>query len=261
MRNDRGQERTISSVENALVLLEAFGERPSVSVKEGAGLLGVAPSTAHRLLTTLQAHGFVTQDPATRRYRAGSVLLDIALGALRGIDVRRIAHPFLERLTEVVRETVNLIVLDGSQIRFIDSIEGPEAVRVSSRTGAVLPAHCTAGGKLLLARLSPASLLRLYPTRRLNGLTPRSIVDQGRLFAELEEVREKGYATSFEQSTLGLSAVAVGIFDPKAEIIAAIGVSAPSARLDEDRVASIVGAASKTAALIEASMREPLTPG
>lgn len=247
MQNERGNGPAIGSVDNALRLLEAFKEHPSISVKEVAELLRVAPSTAHRLFSTLLAHGFVSQDSTNRRYRAGPALLDIALGALQGIDVRRTARPHLEQLSATVRETVNLIVLDGTTIRFIDSVEGPEAVRVSSRTGTVLPAHCTAGGKVLLARLSEAGLRRLYPSRRLSGLTEHSVTDRNRLEAELRRVRSAGYAASFEQSTNGLSAVAVPIEDPRGTTVAAIGVSAPAARLDDERVASIAEAAAAAA--------------
>ncbi len=246
---------TIRSVDSALRLLEAFKDHPSLSVKEGASILGLAPSTVHRLLATLLGRGFVSQDPASRRYRAGPALLDIALGALQGIDVRRAARAHLEALTAEVRETVNLIVLNGARIRFIDSIEGPEAVRVSSRTGTVLPAHCTAGGKVLLASLDGSQLRALFPARRLVGLTAKSITDRDVLEAELERTRARGYATSFEQSTVGLSAVAVPIVDAGGLVIAAIGVSAPAARLDPDRVGRIVGAARETASTSSRDLR------
>lgn len=254
---DRQHERTISSVDNALLLLLAFKERPSIAVKEGAELLGVAPSTAHRLLVTLHRHGFVTQEAETRRYRAGAELLDVALGALKSLDVLRVARPHLEQLRDVVRETVNLILLDGSQIRFIDSVEGPEAVRVSNRTGTVLPAHCTAGGKMLLASLSAAQLRHLYPANRLSGLTPYSITDREALFHELTEVRRLGYATNFEQSMMGVTAVAVPIMDPRGRMVASIGISAPAARLDDDRVRSVVKAGRHTAEAVTAALREP----
>jgi DNA-binding IclR family transcriptional regulator len=255
MEVERRRSRTIGSVDSALRLLETFRDHPTLSVKEGAEILAVAPSTVHRLLATLLSHGFVSQDAATRRYRAGPALLDIALGALEGIDVRRAAHPHLEQLTQQVRETVNLIVLDGRQIRFIDSIEGPEAVRVSSRTGTVLPAHCTAGGKVLLAQLDRAQLRAALPERRLGGLTSHSITDRAALETELEAVRARGYATSFEQSTVGLSAVAVPILDARGHVVAAIGVSAPAARLDNERVEQIVAAATQAAAAISRELR------
>ncbi len=250
------RSRTVASVDSALRLLSSFGDHPTLSVKEGAELLGVSPSTVHRLLVTLLARGFVSQDAATRRYRPGPALLDIALGALQGIDVRRAARPHLERLTTEVRETVNLIVLDGPLIRFIDSIEGPEAVRVSSRTGTVLPAHCTAGGKMLLAQLEGRQLDDVLGDGHLRGLTDHSVTDRASLDEELAGVRRNGYATSFEQSTVGLSAVAVPIADARGHVIAAIGVSAPAARPDSRRVEEIVTAARAAAEAITADLRD-----
>ena len=249
------RSRTVASVDSALRLLSSFDGHPSLSVTEGAELLGVSPSTAHRLLVTLLARGFVSQDPTTRRYRPGPALLDIALGALQGIDVRRAARPHLERLTTEVRETVNLIVLDGALIRFIDSIEGPEAVRVRSRTGTVLPAHCTAGGKVLLAELDSRQLDDVLGEGGLGGLTVHSITDRATLDQELAAVAREGYATSFEQSTVGLSAVAVPIADARGHVVAAIGVSAPAARLDSQRVEEIVSAARAAAEAITADLR------
>jgi DNA-binding IclR family transcriptional regulator len=209
------------------------------------------------LLVTLQSHGFVRQETDTRRYRAGAELLDVALGALKSLDVLRVARPHLEQLRDVVRETVNLIVLDGSQIRFIDSVEGPEAVRVSNRTGTVLPAHCTAGGKMLLASLSTAELRQLYPLNRLSVLTPYSITDREALFRELAEIRRLGYATNFEQSMMGVAAVAVPVMDPRGRMVASIGISAPAARLDDDRVRSVVRAGRDSAETVTAALREP----
>jgi len=254
---DRRRERTVSSVDNALVLLLAFKDRPSIAVKEGAELLGVAPSTAHRLLATLHSHGFVTQEPGTRRYRAGSALLDVALGALGSLDVLRAARPHLEQLRDEVRETVNLISARRlpHQVHRLD--RGPELVRVSNRTGTVLPAHCTAGGKILLAGLSSTQLRLLYPMRRLSGLTPRSTTERSALFRELEEIRLQGYATNFEESMVGVSAVAVPIMDPRGRMVASIGISAPSARIDDERVRSIVAAGRRSAATVTVALRDP----
>lgn len=257
MSNEGGPGHAVSSVANALLLLKALQDNPSLAVKDGAALLKVAPSTAHRLLTTLQAYGFVVQDAASRRYLAGPALLDVALGVLRGIDVRRVARPYLESLSDEVRDTVSLIMLFDSEIRFIDSVEGPEAVRVSSRTGTILPAHCTAGGKVLLAHLPTSELTRLYPSEALPALTPRSIVNRDELLVELGAIRARGFATSFEQSTLGLSAVAVAVADPRGHAVASIAVSAPSARLEDHRVAGIVAAINRVVDRIQVDLRGP----
>jgi DNA-binding IclR family transcriptional regulator len=246
----------VSSVDNALTLLAALRDHPSLAVKEGAELLGVAPSTAHRLLSTLQAHGFVSQEPGTRRYAAGPRLLEVALSSLERVDVRRVARPHLVALAAEVRETISLVVAEGDQVRFIDSAEGPELVRVANRTGDVLPAHLTSAGKVMLAGFSEAELSRVYPDERLLGITEGSTRSRSQLFAELEQVRVAGYATSFEQSSMGLSSVGVPITDLHGNVLAAIAVSVPASRLDEHRVGKIASAAERRAHRIEDELHE-----
>jgi IclR family acetate operon transcriptional repressor len=242
---------TVSSVDNALTLLAAMRDHPSLAVKEGAQLLGVAPSTAHRLLSTLLAHGFVVQDPATRRYRPGPRLLEVALSSLERVDVRRVARPHLVALAAEVRETASLVVLEGTQVRFIDSAEGPELVRVANRTGDVLPAHLTSGGKAILAALPRAELQRLFPDEVITAAPDRAGSSRTALFDELVQVRADGFATSFERTAAGLSAVAVTIGDLHGNPLAAIGVSVPTVRLDDRRVREIAGVAGRRARRIE----------
>lgn len=249
-----GRSYLVGSVEHALTLLGAFRDHPSLAVREGAQLLGVAPSTAHRLLTTMQASGFVVQNPSTRRYSAGPELLAVALAALQRIDVARVARPHLTALAAETRETVSLAVAEGTTIRVVDSVEGPEIVRVSSRMGEVTPAHSTAAGKVLLAGLSRDELFRLYPSARLARHTARSITSRAALVKELEQVRRNGFATSFEENDSGLSAVAVPVRDARGHVIAALATAVPAERLDPRRVGRIAHAAVRRAQRIEVEL-------
>lgn len=253
---EQGPRRTylVASVDHALTLLAAFQDHPSLAVRESAELLGVAPSTAHRLLTTMQASGFVVQDPGTRRYRAGPALVAVALASLQRIDVGRVARPHLAALAAETRETVSLAVSEGATIRFIDSVEGTEVVRVSARTGVVVPAHTSAAGKVLLAGLGRDELIRLYPATRLQRHTPRTIGSRTLLLKELEEVGAAGYATSSEESAPGLAAVAVGVADGRGRVIAALTVSVPAERLDARRTERIVLATRRRARRIEVEL-------
>jgi DNA-binding IclR family transcriptional regulator len=247
----RLRSATVSSVDNALTLLAELRDRPSLSVTEGAQLLGVAPSTAHRLLTTLSAHEFVVQETSTRRYRTGPRLLEIALSTLGTVDMRQVAWSHLVALAAEVRETASLLVLEGDQVRFLDSAEGPELVRVANRTGDVLPAHLTSAGKAMLAGMPEPELLRAYPDARIPATSGESGMSREELFDELAQVREDGYATSFERSAAGLSAVAVPITDLTGNPMAAIAVSVPASRLDERRVREIAGVARRHTRRIE----------
>jgi DNA-binding IclR family transcriptional regulator len=233
-----GEPDGLSSVSHALQVLLLLRQRRSLRVQEVAELLGLSRSTSHRLLAVLHGHGFLVQERSRGPYRAGPSLVQVGLAALGGADLRRAAQPILHALSEDLRETVSLILLDGSHVRFLESIEGPEDVRVSSRLGQSRPAHCTAGGKVLLAALDRDERLRLSGDARL-------------LEAELEEVRARGYATNFEESTPGLHAVAVPVVGADSQIAAALAVSAPAARLPADRVPEIAAAASRAARQIE----------
>lgn len=241
----------VRSVDHALTLLASLRDQPSLAVRESAEILGVAPSTAHRLLATMQASGFVVQDPVTRRYGAGPALLHVALASLQRVDVARVARPHLSALAAETGETVSLAVGEGTVVRYLDSVEGSEVVRVRARTGVVLPAHSTAAGKVFLAGLATEELLRLYPSARLQRRTPRTVVTRAKLEKELERARRDGFATSYGESSTALGAVAVGIRDVRGRVIAAIAVSMPAERLEERHAPQIAATIQRRARRVE----------
>jgi DNA-binding IclR family transcriptional regulator len=252
MQNELAEDRKvpgypIASVDNALTLLALFRERDRLRVSEAAAALGASRSTAHRLLAMLEYHRFAEQDPATRAYLPGPALIEVGLSALGRIDIRTLARPLLERLCDEVQETVHLVVLRDSSVLFLDSVETSRSLRIGSRLGRLMPAHCTAAGKAILAQLAPAEVRRLHPDGRLERLTARSLKTMAALEAELEGVREQGFATNFGQSEDEVAAVAVAVPPRPGQPLAAITVSAPITRLTEDAVARIAEAAVRAA--------------
>ena len=221
---------TTTSVDNALWLLQLVGESQALRVAEAADLLGVARSTAHRLLTALRRRGFVMQDRPNGAYRPGPALHEIGLAAVSRIDVRRIARPVLEQLRDETGETISLAVLEGDTIRFVDCVESARSVRVGNRTGVVRLAHASAVGKAILAELPPGELDRRYPSAELTPGTASSLTDLAELHAQLAEIRAQGYALNWEESAEGVSAVAVALRDTAGTPLAAIGIAAPSSR-------------------------------
>ncbi|SHL06522.1 transcriptional regulator, IclR family [Pseudonocardia thermophila] len=220
----------IESVDNALRLLLLFAERPRVRLTDVSTYLGVAASTAHRLLTTLQHRGFVRQDAVSRAYEPGSALTMIAAATQQRVDVRVRARPILERLHATYDETVHLGRLDGSVVEFLDSIESTRAVRVGSRTGRSLPAHCTSTGKAMLSTLSTEELHRRYPDTELEALTARTITSRDVLERELATARRRGYATSMQESEDGVASVAVPVVGPNGALFA-LNISMPTIRM------------------------------
>jgi len=230
---------TLSSVDNALRLLHVLSQRPEVGVAEAGRLLGVARSTAHRLLASLVAHGFAEQDPHTRAYRAGPALRESGLAALRSYDVRDHARPYLEEVARRTGETVHLMVLAGGDALFLESVEGAQSVRTVPRQGASFPAYSTSGGKALLAELAPEQVRALYPDEDLPAVTSRTITRRSALEAELERVRERGYALNAGESDEQLSAVSAVVRDGAGVARFAISVSAPAFRADEATMAAL----------------------
>jgi DNA-binding IclR family transcriptional regulator len=229
----------IESVDRALMLLLALEETDAISVSEAGEMLGVSRSTAYRLLSMLQYRDFVRQDPRTKAYVGGPALLRVGLAAVRQLDVRATVRPLLEAIVEELDETAHLVVLQRADAFFLDCVESHKAIRAAARTGTSLPAHCTAGGKVLLAQLAPERLRSLLSDTKLAALTPKSLTSVGALAKELERVRQQGYALNDGESEVGLRAVAVSLRSGRPSVDASIVVSAPEARMNAKRVAKV----------------------
>lgn len=229
----------IESVDNALKLLLLLGEQPEVRLTEASRYLGVASSTAHRLLAMLQYRGFVRQDVHTRSYGPGPALTGVAFSILGRTDIHRTARPVLQQLCDSLGESIHLGVLEGANIRFLDAIESTRAVRVASRLGMSLPAHCTSTGKALLAELDLNELHRLYPEESLPQVTAKSIARRTDLESHLDRVRRFGYATNREESEDGVASVAVSIPSKAPGLHLAINASAPVGRLPVSKVKGV----------------------
>lgn len=236
----------IESVDNALRLLLLFAEKPRIRLTEASTYLGVASSTAHRVLAMLQYRGFVRQDAASRAYEPGGSLTTIAAAVLRQFDARARARPVLEGLNTEFDETVHLGRLDGQMVTFLDSIESSRAVRVGSRVGRSLPAHCTSTGKAMLSLLTTDELHRLYPDEELEAITEKTISTRAALERELALTRRRGYASSMQESEEGVASVAVPVTSPGGSTYA-INISLPTSRMSpaaRSRIAAALARAS-----------------
>jgi DNA-binding IclR family transcriptional regulator len=230
----------IESVENALRTLSLLAGRQSVGVSEVAGELGIAPSSAHRLLVTLRTHGFATQD-SRRRYHPGPALGRLHHDLPTHETLRRVLRPHLGDLAARLDETVHLVVLDGVWVRFLDSVETSRTLRVTSRAGVSLPAHTTSGGKALLAELAEAEIDDIYQNgrgRRLAnvGLAPGDIPGLRRA---LIETRRRRYGVNLEESEPGIIAVGACVRTLSGDPVAALSASVPAARLPHERIPRI----------------------
>jgi DNA-binding IclR family transcriptional regulator len=195
----------------------------------------------------LEHYGFAQRDTRSRGYQAGPALVSLGLAAVVRMDIRRVARPHMERLAREVEETVTLMSLEGSHVRFLDSVESPHPIRVAARTGLLRPAHTTSAGKAILAELPADRLTELYPDEQLPGLTDKSITSRHDLMDSLEEVRRAGYATNIGESDNGLVAVGVAIPNIAAPPAAGLAIAAPETRLTPAQISSFAEAARRTA--------------
>lgn len=235
---DNGSRYLVGSVDYALRLLLLLHDQPALRVTTAATALGIAPSTAHRLLTTLAHRGFIRQDRVSKAYGLGPAVFQLGAQTTSSVDLREVSEPHLKALTGHLGETVNLLVLQGDSVRFVAGFESNQRMRTRVLTGTLLPAYATSGGKLLLAEISREALRELYP-RPLRKLTPRTKTFT-QLLDELPLVLLRGYAVNNQESITDLVAVAVPLKDRVGRTIATVAMSAPSSRMPRARIREIV---------------------
>ncbi|MCM2394387.1 IclR family transcriptional regulator, partial [Streptomyces albipurpureus] len=214
----------------ALRLLLWFGDHRQIRLTDASTHLGVASSTAHRLLAMLQYRGFVMQNPSTRAYEPGPALSSVASAIMRHVDVRARVRPAMERLNKEFGETVHLACLEGSHVKFLDAVESTRAVRVSSRVGKVVPAQATSSGKAMLSRLPVENLREVFPDEWLESVTTKTIATRTELEQAVQRSRRRGYATSQEESEEGVASVAVAVESPSGALFC-LNVSVPTYRM------------------------------
>lgn len=231
-----------------------------MGVSEIARETELAPSNVHRTLQTWSYLGFVAQDEASGAYHCTLRMFEWGCRVADTYDVRRAAREHLARLALDTQETIHLAVLDGAEIVYLDKIDSPQPVRAYSEIGGRAPAHCVATGKALLAHGGLAALVGLpVPLPR---PTAKTVASREALRAQLEEVRQRGYAVNREEWRIGVSGLGAPVFDQHDQAVAAIGLSAPTPRLGPSRerelgVRVIATANAVTQALGGAKTRNP----
>ncbi len=232
-----GEERpdtaryAIESVTNAARILLMLRESRELQVGRVAEELGVARSTAHRLLTTLQAQGLLAQKGARSAYASGPALVELGASVVGAVDLRGLARPILERLAHDTGETTHLLMLRDTEVLFVDGVEGKHAIRAATRIGDRGPAHASGAGKVLLSLLPEEELRRRYPGRTLSGGTDNAVKTRIALLRELEETRQRGYGVNDAESEPDLCAVSAAIADNSGNPLGAISISGPVSRV------------------------------
>lgn len=218
------------SLERGLAILSSFEpERQLLGISDLARTVGLKRSTTHRYVGTLTALGYLRQDGATRKYVLGPRVLDLGFSALNSMQLPALARPHLQQLSDETGHTVNMAILDTTEIVYVERVRSSRAgqaeIDLDLHVGSRLPAYCTSMGKVLLAYLPPHERDRLLDELRLTRRGPNTVTRRAALVAELDRVREAGLAVNNEELAYGLRSIAVPVRGRSGEVEAAINLA------------------------------------
>jgi len=227
MTDDRAGSQ---SLERGLAILSAFRPgTPELGIADLARELGLSRSTSHRYVSTLARLGFLDQNAQTRKYSLGPRVLDLGFAAINSMELRQISAPYLQRLADETGHTVNMAILDGTDIVYIErcrtSQPGQREIDLDLHVGSRLPAYCTSMGKVLLAFLPPGCRVEILDRIDLLDRGPNTITTRAKLVSELERVRAAGAAVNNEELAYGLRSIAVPVRGQDGEVVAAINLA------------------------------------
>ncbi|MFC9935935.1 IclR family transcriptional regulator [Glutamicibacter sp. NPDC127525] len=239
----------VTSVGNALALLQILQDRKNIRVIDAAQELGVARSTAHRLLSTLKEFGFAVQDgeksyALSPWWRGGkqSVTAETALP---------MARPHLKWLMERTEETIHFMQPEGRMVQIIETIECEHGLRVGNRVGSLFPAHIVAAGRLFLGRMTIEELKLMYPA---GPPEDSGVIAMEDFYASFQSQRP--YAVTYGRGERGVNAVAMLVDDPDRRGIAAVSLSGPSFRMLPQTIAQMTDLLQECVQRINASIRQ-----
>jgi DNA-binding IclR family transcriptional regulator len=241
--------RRTAAVERAVALLYALAESGELGTNELARRLGINASTASRLLATLAGAQLVEQLPDSGRYRLGAGVLRLGNAVLARLDLRETARPHLVALAAETGETVTLSSPGEQEAFTVDFVQSPSSVQSVARLGRPSIGHATAVGKILLAFGG-----RDLPPPPLAAFTPRTITDPEALGAQVERVRERGFAEAFGEREPDLNAIAAPVFGGRDELAAIVGLQGPASRFDAKAMRAALPTLRERAAAISAAL-------
>src|SRR5436189_5131989 len=241
------------SLERGLAVLSAFRSgRPLLGVSELGREVGLSRSTAHRYVATLATLGYLQQDATTRRYRLGPRVLDLGFSAIHSMELREISAPHLQQLSDETGYTVNMGVLDGTDIVYIERCrsaqQGQREIDLNLHVGSRLPAYCTSMGKVLLAGLPEAELEDVLDQVQFQQRGPNTLVERRALVEALGAVRDAGIAVNNEELAYGLRSIAVPVRDNSGGVVAAINLAVHRSLVSMEDVALRLSPAPKRTA-------------
>ena len=266
MRPSEGSTGTSQSLARGLAILSTFhSDRPLIGVSELSRGLELSRSTVHRYVATLAKLGYLQQDPDSKRYRLGPKVLDLGFSALNSMDLLEVSAPHLRRLSDETQRTVNVAILDGTDVVYIERCRaarpGQQEIDLNLHVGARLPAYCTAMGKAILAFVPEEQLEELIARIDFVPRGPNTLTDPKAFREELAKIRAAGIAINDEELAYGLRSIAAPIYSQSGDVLAALNLAIHRTIVTMDElVERFAPAVTETASAISLSMGHRLAP-
>ncbi|SDH17456.1 transcriptional regulator, IclR family [Alteribacillus persepolensis] len=224
-------KRKHTSLENALRALKSFSEEePELGVSELAEKLGLALSTTHRLLATLAEEDFVVKNPATNKYTIGLSVLQLTNTVTEQIKIIKESYPILKQLTEDTGESSHVGILDGSQVIYLQKVDGIYPVKLDSYLGKRNPIHCTSSGQIILA-FQPDHIVEEILQPPLPTYTPFTLTNKHDIYEKLKKARQMGVVTSDQEFRHNIYSIGAPIYKDSRHVVASINIAGPVKRI------------------------------
>jgi IclR family acetate operon transcriptional repressor len=245
---------SVQAIDRALATLAVIAESDGLTLTELAQQAGLAPSTAHRILASLEAHRFVAHDSERGLWVIGVGAFEVGTSFVRNRQLAGIGRLTMHEMMEETGETINLGVEDDGEVIFISQIESHGALRAYFRAGSRADMHASGVGKALLAQMPDERIRAILHRRGLTRFTDHTLTTAADLFRDLAEARQRGFAVDNEERTLGMRCVAAAIFNEYGEAIAGVSLSGPTVRVTPERAGELGPFVKRAAAKITASI-------
>ena len=242
----RGRPRTnapeagaVQALDRALSLLDVMSRTDGIALSDLSHRVGLAPSSAYRLLQTLAARGYVEFLERDQLWVIGVEAFRTGMAFQRRYSIASVGRPLLGDLVQASGETANIAIFEGGEIVFVAQVESQEPIRAFFRSGERRAVHASGIGKALLAEMPRRAVERVLAEKGLERFTARTITDAKALFEDLARTHVRGWALDDEERNPGMRCIAAAIFNEYGDPVAGLSVSGPVARLDDAKVAAL----------------------
>lgn len=227
----------VQSLIRGLSILESLATAEAgLTLTDLSQRVSLPPSTAHRLLATLESTGYVYQAGDLGLWYVGLQAFTVGSAFLANRDFVAQSHTYLRRLMEQSGETANLAILDSTEAVFIAQVQCREMMRLLVKLGSRVPLHASGVGKAIFAALPDEQIEAILKVKGLPRITENTIVAPEAMWAAMRVIRQRGYSFDDEEHALGTRCVAAAIYDEHAEPMGAISLAGPSSRLTDERI-------------------------